>query len=118
MRSQREVYQSLLDGKTLISNSGEKRRIDFSTGILVNEKGNKAISFFNNPNSWSEYKEQQWYENIPSEGVLCWVDDDKENIKDGARIIKRKDYGFIDSEGFDWKYATPVKPEECYQSVN
>ena len=117
MRSQREIYKSLLDGNTLISCSGDKRRIDFVTGFLVDEKGNKQNSFFDKPDSWAEYNEPQWYDKIPKEGVLCKLWSDNTVLVYGI-VIKYENNKFIGNLGCSFENAVPVKPEECYVSNN
>lgn len=69
---------------------------------------------------WLEWKEwtveSHWYENIPSEGVLCWVKDEVDDECEVDTVIlyntESKDYPFKGRrEG--WTHATPVKPSEC-----
>jgi hypothetical protein len=123
MRSQREIYQSLLDGNMLISFSGDKRTIDVVTGFLVDETGRKAISYFDKPDSWSEYseyKEPQWYDKIPEDGIICWSwrqgnkDFKSLVIIEKTTEINGKKY-FVTFNGFILENSEPVKPEECYQ---
>ena len=51
-----------------------------------------------------------WKDDLP---VLCWVWD---NIGEReCRVIETiKDYYYLDREDVPWKYAEPVKPEDCY----
>lgn len=72
------------------------------------------------PVLWDSYrelrveKEVPWYENIPPEGVHCWV---------GVRapvvvLIKKhescstKGHKFTDASGVNWTMASPVKKED------
>ncbi|WP_461521562.1 hypothetical protein [Porticoccus sp.] len=62
-------------------------------------------------------KAPEWYENIPPEGVLCWVWDIAEcRINAATDLIK--DYMPTFSCPFVgvrvWRYATPIKPSECW----
>lgn len=69
---------------------------------------------------WHRYLEWEvecsWHEDIPSNGILCWVHDDTPDIKDDIRLILRYDE-YRGSHKFrskyaGWKYATPVKQGE------
>lgn len=58
-----------------------------------------------------------WYENIPKNGVICWVwDDDKRRTTD---IIvgydKPSRVRFQSAFGLLWQNAEPIKPEDLYQ---
>jgi hypothetical protein len=60
-------------------------------------------------------KEPDWYKNIPEDGVLCWVSDNRSNpSSDNAlRIITtRKSDCFEDPFGTEWVYATPLTDDE------
>lgn len=63
-------------------------------------------------------KPKEWYEDIPEDGVLCWVSDYNEDVRQRARLITavcKNNYSkFISNNGVIWRYATPVKPEECW----
>jgi hypothetical protein len=117
MESQKEIYEALLDGKTLVHECGSIKRIDLLTGFVVDEKGIKSCSYFDKPDSWSEYKEPQWYDNIrPSSGYPCWLWNDS-SIKVMGLVVKYENNKFITSIGCKWDFAETVKPEECYQGV-
>lgn len=55
-------------------------------------------------------------DNIPENGVLCWVSDEikNPNSDDFLKIIKfkHKDGYYYDNKYVDWKYATPLTKEE------
>ncbi len=74
--------------------------------------------------SWSDNldyraKPKAWYDSIPDGGILCWVWDGPSDKGQYCTIITEYTEGakwrFIDARGDVWVYATPVKPEECYQ---
>ena len=63
-----------------------------------------------------------WYENIPEQGVLCWVDDYDETEKNWrVSIIKewnpKLHLSFISNLKSNWKYATPVTKEEARKLI-
>lgn len=71
------------------------------------------------PKHWDVRKPKHWFDNIPEEGIICWVWDSHEVIKTLQVIHEFNPEGtwpFYD-RGADcgWQYAQPVKPEECYQ---
>jgi len=66
-------------------------------------------------------EEPEWYENIPKQGVLCWVSDYNENLnKQNIRNIlaeiidydSDKEHKYLDFRGSRWKYAVPLTNEE------
>lgn len=116
-KSLKEIYTALIEGKTIEKKHGIKVHIN-SHGCLVNYNNDSVCFYFDDPSQWSEYKEPQWYDNIPEEGVICWVSDYVKENKDSVRLITKytQSIGFFSSSTL-WKYATPVKPEECYQGA-
>ena len=61
-------------------------------------------------------KKKEWYEDIPKEGILCWVWD---NINEKqVEIVKwKRPQDFMTIHGLEWKYAEPIKPEECWKET-
>ena len=62
-------------------------------------------------------KEPEWWETIPKQGVLCWVDDYGTDPKLGLINVVTKvgsgDYRrFVDVNDIRWQYATPLTNEE------
>lgn len=115
-KSQAEIYKHLLDG-------GKVKSLGFSglivflneKGFVVDQKNNKLTLHFQENNLWEPYIEPKWYENIPKNGVLCWVSDESETSQFQAERIVRVNkisIEFVDNFGEPWKYATPVKPED------
>ena len=63
-----------------------------------------------------EITESHWYENIPSEGVLCWVTtSDTSHEKPACLIFSYTAKLFIDAGDYGWDTATPVQPKDLYQ---
>jgi len=109
MKNQREIYEALLAGETLIS-------VDFATaklvdGKLFNDVGEQSVVAFIQPEIWQIFKESKWYENIPDGGVLCYC---KDRAHDGTRIINvtayREDH--YQSMYSTWKFAKPLTKQE------
>ena len=78
MKNQREIYQALLAGETLINKTLFTVKMN-KEGMLESSKdeskGYTALfnTLFDNPSKWQIYKEPKWHKNIPDGGVLCWV---------------------------------------------
>jgi hypothetical protein len=112
MESQRQIYQALIEGKTLVNSVGTK--------VVCGDHGNLVFTSINmplfaNPSAWSEYKAPQWYDNIrQSSGYPCWLWNDS-SIKVMGLVVKYENNKFITSLGCKWDFAEPVKPEACYQ---
>ena len=65
-----------------------------------------------------EITESHWYDNIPEEGVLCWVHGALGNPGDVAQPVKsyyqdvEKPFSTVCGR---WDCATPVQPKDLYQ---
>ena len=115
MKNQREIYKALLAGEWLVSSFGGFARFN-DNNQLVDEVGNRFIEHsFKRPEDWEVYMRPKWYENIPDDGVLCWVSELNEAPlkypvlidaykKDLARPFKNTVYHF--------PYAGPLTKQE------
>lgn len=117
-----ELIQALLDGKECISTDGDILRYKHSAydpfQMTIKSTGNiVAFDYFSDLEDMWEVKEE-WYNNIPSEGVPCWVSDHDNRSKHATSSITTYDrsspYPFQSAPGYRWKYATPIKPSECW----
>jgi hypothetical protein len=67
----------------------------------------------------AEAEPLEWFENIPSQGVLCWVSDKNPKIKFGLACITKVAVGnyqeYVDRNDISWSYATPLTNEEIKQ---
>ena len=80
MKNQREIYEALLAGETLISDNDGKLRLN-DAGSLINAKTGESYSWISgHPDIWQIHKEPKWYENIPEDGLLCWIATEKASI--------------------------------------
>ena len=73
MNNQREIYEALLAGETLIHKGGMKAKL--INGGFIPSDGYLSQPYFYTTDNWQIYKEPKWYENIPEGGVLCWCTD-------------------------------------------
>ena len=121
MENQREIYEALLAGETLIHAKGFKL-IMLENGVMVDAKTLlRKEQHFTWPEDWQIYTIPKWYENIPDGGVLC-VCGTSESIRliesfvlkcispDSAAvpIFRTKDY-----DGGDWWYlCRPATKQE------
>jgi len=84
------------------------------------KEGNQSISFIEPYYYFVPYKEPKWYDNIPKEGVLCWVwDDGTKTCKRIQVICKIKEgvYKFVNRGELSWRYAEPLTREEVEQLI-
>ena len=123
-----QAMHTMLDGQVYVDGNGYKfyatnlTSLTESTEYLVTTGygGPDGIEdFWEDVANWTPYTPpKEWYEEIPEGGVLCWVsDDDKEKRYNTAVIssyINDSTYSFR-QKMIGWRYATPVKPEECLQ---
>lgn len=73
MNNQREIYEALLAGETLINTeTGNMKIVMDVNGYIKYSDGSPCdINELMTPDVWQIYKEPKWYENIPEGGVLC-----------------------------------------------
>jgi len=119
--TKRELNQAVMDGRRFTLESTYVHEKDV---IHWDDKGTdypvrKGIQ----PWNWRGFKylheitESQWYDNIPEEGVLCWVWDKEEGYKGLDTVLKYESgdgLGFITTYSH-FNHATPILPSECYQ---
>ena len=59
----------------------------------------------------------KWQDSLSDRPILCWVWD-MENLENASMIWETYESQFgtqyRDTNGVSYKFATPVKPEECY----
>ena len=112
MKNQREIYEALLAGETLIDESNNSARLN-GLGELINRINRNAPDNFLFPNQWQIYKEKKWYENIPDGGVLCWCKDG-ESDKEVTDIVTEQGSanGYFTPNLKHWIYATPLTLQE------
>jgi len=115
-------FETLDDIKIVIEDKHFEARKAFALGEPI------EISLFNdepferceNPiwNDIHKYrpKPKQWYDTVSKENpVLChfW---DTPSIKHAGHIVGYKNNMFLYRDGY-WRYAEPVKPEECWKEI-
>jgi len=113
MNSQREIYEALLTGETLVS-AFNNIKVKLVDGALKDISGKgQDDQTFRAPDNWDIYKEPKWYENIPEGGVLCWCCKNVDSAK-YLRIIIKKDNNtsFWDNNKEPWGFAIPLTKQE------
>lgn len=125
-QSEQEVWQWLVNGNILKHVNGDLYK--FIDGILHCKStyaGNfntfEEISNFKNfAYNWFKYVEPQWFENIPEQGILCWVWYREEARDLGIVIsydaVKDPVYPF-ETKSSVYKYATPASLEEIEKYI-
>jgi hypothetical protein len=116
MSTDKEKMQHLIDGGRLIY-QGVKKHLD-SDGKLIAEYGEPIALFLISENEI--YHEPKWYDNIPGEGVLCWVSDTYQSEYKIVclinKYIKEREFKFC-SMFSSWTYATPITIEEANKYI-
>ena len=106
MKNQREIYEVLLAGETLVHESGNKAVL---TGLGNLEKSEAEYPNFYNPKEWQIYKEPKWCENIPDGGVLCLCKDGtmvKIKYYEGDLLYKKQ------GDTYTLDFVTPLTKQE------
>jgi hypothetical protein len=120
-KTQQEVYKYLCEkeGNKIIREDTDLIYY-FEAGELV-KKDNSSIQViegFYKGGKYKPYIETHWYDNIPEQGVLCWVWNNKQENKI-VDIIKCKDGEYYISalDNIRWGNATPLTEEKVKQYI-
>ena len=123
-RSQQEVWSYLAGGgyvtfreELLAFWEGSLSRFNIYGEFLATDK---SYWCFKDPEDWSVASlqtkpEPKWYDNIPKQGILCWVKDEEEDVAELVTISSyRPNAPAFKFEGIEcyWKHATPATLEE------
>lgn len=117
--TKKEMIQAMLDGRSFQNASGESViRFHGDSFILELNDGSRHTLDINNL-SYKNYKPVRTWEDDVRDGkpVLCWVSSENKHEKVVAAPIDKINvnaFKYVDNEGDGWKYATPVKPSECW----
>lgn len=125
-KTQQEIWQYVLEGgkvRSKVSNNIYYFKDGFLTKHNLENKDNREHAtelHLRKADQWEKYVEPpKWYENIPEQGVLCWVDyNNHPDIKcmvlvksfDGVKDVRSVDDLYYDT-------ATPVTEEEVKQFI-
>ena len=114
-----DVIRAMLDDQEFWY-LGEKIYFRPNTGFMQDDSD--STSFCTNYlESWKDWQiKPHWTDNLNAKTpVLCWVDDIPIDPTKSpyVKYIEATDISndYIDIRGEKWKYATPVKPEECWK---
>jgi len=85
-------------------------------GKKSNMSINEIYNDINIYNSVYEIEEEKWYDNIPEQGILCWVGDGPDSIQTKRKIsiiVAKRGVMYVSKDGFSlFHYAIPVTREE------
>ena len=117
MKSQAEIYQALLDGETLYSESFDNIIKLDGNGSQIDKHGESANYGFVRPQDWEIYKKPEWYETAEPGKVLCWFWGDDKECKFADVFIQRntEGYEYRSSQLGDWKNCQPLTKEEIQE---
>ena len=122
-KSRKELIETLLSGKTLVLSEPSQADLRVSFDADVFSDGDALTVNVNNFPYASLYwfVENKWYEDIPEEGVICWVWDNNE-VRNHVTLVMGYDdsveYPFRKGPLSGWKNAIPVKPSECFNGTD
>jgi hypothetical protein len=73
-------------------------------------------------NDSSKYRiKKEWFDNIPKNGIACWVADVENDLDERIKIIVGYDpdesYPFESNDSCSWKYAIPFSNEDVKKFV-
>jgi hypothetical protein len=113
-----EIWSALFDGKK-IKGEAYSGYFYLKDGDIYNASGGIAdwvLQDLRYPTYWSIYEDPKWYDSIPEQGVLCWVNAFNKDLRSIPAVIVNADKSigrYQDVNTVLWKYATPVTPEEA-----
>lgn len=120
-KSQQELWEYLsVEGNRVISKETGWQYLFIQGRLcrLVDGMSAKEVDvLFTNVHHFIKYQvpvQANWYDNIPEQGVLCWVSDLSPDKKE---LLCRMKSATISRGGCSWKYVTPVTQEEVDKCI-
>lgn len=116
--TRKELLQAMLDGERVVKISWLNpetpiKYIEYDTNTImtmVYKDGARQPynETFVNTDEWEIYAEPEWFDNIPAQGVICYVDLDKVDIIYQYNRTSKRFYGLYK----DYAFANPMIPSE------
>jgi len=102
--TQADIWRYLLDGWAIKSKSGQLHFIE-------NGKTNLCGFSYYHPEEWMPMKKEEWYKDIPEQGVLC--------LADGQLVLIHlyKEGWFYSGQGGMYKDAIPLTKKEVIKYI-
>jgi hypothetical protein len=74
---------------------------------------------FKDPQNWEAYEEKhvEWFEDIPEQGVLCWVGDSPKSTFITLVVSMSENNYFITKSNCYYNYAIPLTKEEVEKYI-
>jgi len=121
LKTQADCYRALLDGYCLMRFENIAATVKLIDGMLhdVRLESKDTCWSFDKPAHWEVYKEEkvEWYDNIPEQGILCWVTKSKNSITEIDVVFSYSNGKFIDRNNAYWLHATPLTEGEVNQYI-
>lgn len=54
----------------------------------------------------------EWYHNIPTHGVLCWVKDHEKQDAHVSVVVRKSTHTYVTAQGSEWNHARPLTKGE------
>ena len=132
-KSEKEFAYALLEGREFINSDDPNPTRHGNTYVFKNgfktmlKGGGGYLAMdaydWNRHNKVTEIVAPKWYENIPEQGVLCWVHNSNPKRKVRIDLIvyfdttKQEGTGRFQSAFSDWEYAIPLTKEEVLEYI-
>lgn len=129
-KSVKEFAEAMLQGRKFIFSEEYKNLSRYGLTFFFKEgfkwenkedctTGTMDETDFNSFNKVEEYSKPQWHDNIPKQGILCWVrifPSDRPRLRLVLRYCNSSDYSYV-TECASYLYATPATSEEVKQFI-
>ena len=116
-----DLMRALLDGCVLVSDIGSLMEL-IDGKLFLNGKVTSSSSYINLSEEsvpfWKVYKRAEWYENIPMQGIFCYVYDSINKSEDSLITLvesydKKLEHPFkLKNSNFHFKFAMPLTKEQ------
>ena len=123
--TQQEIWEYLIKEGEVISNTGVRFKLingEVHTLLVTSDRYQAGGASFSHVSKYKPYIQPKWYDNIPKQGILCWVWDTLDGTKDVGIIhaIKEDDKSirYLDNHNqYLWEYAVPITEEEIMKYI-
>jgi hypothetical protein len=115
--SQQELLEYMFQGgKVRLEDSKNIYTYENGKAVCINRRDIEVVANFSNYKEFLKYTEPKWYDNIPEQGILCWVWSSSESRK-LLRVIRTYNGNkFRSTLGF-WRNARPATQEEVNKLI-
>lgn len=114
-RNERKMFTPKELGEFYIQASAENAEIWACTATSPWFKNAYGPNLMCYPDQWEVRVPKEWYDDIPSDGILCWATNENRTIPVIITNYKHSDKRPFKGGPLEYETAVPISPEECYQ---